>query len=450
MKFGDSWLEIARKLFNDAQYAPSLIKANKDILNLRPGQVIRVPPTISPLQAPKGQPPGGYNPPDGQKQKGAPPGKYKPPAPAPPPPDYIPDEYLPPTYRPKPRKQKPKKEQPELGPPPPQYVTPRPRFDEEQPVPVYPRPRFDEEIAPRGVPPAQQRPRGTVVPAIAALYTAPWMQNLFTGIAQRAAEALPVERPTLPRFGPPQGRLPTRESLAGGGFWQRMAENIARVRGPAGVSAAARQTRYPPAPWQNIPEGLGPAVGPPAGPGSVPQEFLGAETYKIAGLEKVIPGYDPAWAGLWYRDEYGRMFNAAWPRAYTVASGFARGEYPSIVLASDQRALKLSDADLEAAGYQKNEEGNWVRLDVQAMPEVTQEWGGGGGGALQQRGYYGGGNGGGGGGGGGGYSVSYPSYTQTGRGGGGVSYLQPSPGAGRGPGGMNIRPGLFGLVNWRI
>ena len=56
---------------------------------------------------------------------------------------------------------------------------------------------------------------------------------------------------------------------------------------------------------------------------------------------------------IWYRNEYGRLFNASIGRSYPVLMGLLRGEYPSWILAGDQQALGLSDLVLETLGYIK-------------------------------------------------------------------------------------------------
>jgi hypothetical protein len=165
-------------------------------------------------------------------------------------------------------------------------------------------------------------------------------------------------------------------------------------------------------------------------------------------LNQFLPeGYDPSMEGVWYRDEYGRLFSAAWPRAYTVASGFAREEYPTYVLKGDQQALGLSDAELEAAGYFKDPSGNWIKLNTGQVeqPVLTGGYAGGGGGYGGGGRRYGGGSGGGGGYGSyrGGSAAMRPSYGTS------SGYIPPAA-QGVSPTGRRMNNAGIGLINWRI
>ena len=152
---------------------------------------------------------------------------------------------------------------------------------------------------------------------------------------------------------------------------------------------------------------------------------------------------DPANAGFWYRDEYGRQFGVFMPRWQMVVHGLVRGEIPSTILKEDLPFLAdpnnwggaWSIEDLVRLGYVETPSGDWIIVDPGAPPT------GGGGGR-------GGGGGGGRGGGGGGGDKEQPaprSYTQprsnyTGR----MRY--PTYGGGQGyQDFVNM-----GLVNWRI
>lgn len=103
--------------------------------------------------------------------------------------------------------------------------------------------------------------------------------------------------------------------------------------------------------------------------------------------------------------------------AEALALKMQEGQFPLMVFPPTQEAWGVSDAELLAAGYEKNEDGIWVRQDVGGLP-TTQGYSTGGGGGYRT---YGGG-------GGGGYL--YPrAYNST---------------------GYKYAPTGFGLVNWRI
>src|SRR3990167_8657789 len=395
VKRNQTALDIALELGLSSQ---QLLQANPGISTFKPGVVLKVPGTgIQPLNAPKGDPL--PPPPPGQAPKGnplpPPPPAYVPPPYAggygatPPPAGQAPKGWVPPppVYNPPPQ-------------PAPVYAPPYAGgYGATPPAPVYagggygatPKinaPRFDQEIATQ----QPQNPAQFLGLATPMALQQAWNQirTGFTALTQRPQQPIQPLQP-LRRVGgefqpiaAPAGKGYNPQTMAGKPVSQTNPPQFTQQR-PGRQGTGARPIPQPKA---------GEPGAAPPGPQGV---SLGAQAWFKAGLNQFLPeGYDPSMEGVWYRDEYGRLFSAAWPRAYVVASGFARGEYPTYILKGDQQALGLSDAELEAAGYFKDPSGNWIKLNTGQVeqPVLTGGYAGGGGGYGGGGRRYGGGGGG--------------------------------------------------------
>ncbi len=124
------------------------------------------------------------------------------------------------------------------------------------------------------------------------------------------------------------------------------------------------------------------------------------------------------------------------------------GLLPLIFFREDIARLGITEAELIAAGYVKDQFGDWVRGEMTpAEAEMVAEEGGGGGGYYPRRGGGGGGGQARAGGGGGGYP--YPVYPSS----RGAPYPQSFVQRGQrgiSPTGRNVRPARMGMINWRI
>lgn len=121
------------------------------------------------------------------------------------------------------------------------------------------------------------------------------------------------------------------------------------------------------------------------------------------------------------------------------------GLLPLIFFREDIARLGITEAELIAAGYVKDQFGDWIRGTMTpAETERVAEGGGGGGTYYPRRGGGARAGGGGGGyayGGGRGIEINFPEGTQ--------SFVQRAQ-RGVSPTGRNIRPARMGAVNWRI
>jgi len=106
---------------------------------------------------------------------------------------------------------------------------------------------------------------------------------------------------------------------------------------------------------------------------------------------------------------------------------------PIVFTAAEVERLGLTAAELQAAGYEVDQYGAWIRSRFEEADAPAE---GGGGGGYGGGGYYGGG----GGGGGGGY----------GGGGGGYYYGPGEETRSYSPTGRQYPSGRFGLTSWRI
>ena len=475
VKRNQTALDIAQELGISSQ---SLLQANPGVKTLKPGVVLNVPGGIQPLMDAPGVPPS-----PGQAPKGDP-------LPPPPPPAVVPPPYAGgygATPPPAPTGQAPKGwtppapapnyggyqpgtgwVQPPAQQPAPVYAPPYAGgYGATPPAPVYagggygatPKinaPRFDQEIAtqPQSLGPIQ--------------YLSALPLRIGQALAPRIAQFNQAFQPLQPlrrvggEFQPiaaPAGKGYNPQTMAGKPVSQPNPSQFAQSlpgtqrrpgqRYPAGYTQPPTEEYIPPA-WKQIGyRGPRPSQVNPRQSLAQPKIVSeGAQAWFKAGLDQFLPeGYDPTMEGVWYRDEYGRLFSAAWPRAYVVASGFARGEYPTYVLKGDQQALGLSDAELEAAGYFKDPSGNWIKLNTGQVeqPVLTGGYAGGGGGYGGGCRRYGGGGGGGGGYGSyrGGSSAMRPSYGSSG------GYIPPAA-QGVSPTGRRMNNAGIGLINWRI
>jgi hypothetical protein len=127
-------------------------------------------------------------------------------------------------------------------------------------------------------------------------------------------------------------------------------------------------------------------------------------------------------------------------RANHVGTSLRRGDFPQIILRSDQENLGLSDQVMQEMGYVwDDDKGHWVRGEPITAPQIT--------GTASGFGYTSYPRGGGFRGGGGGYS--YPSYLPRDDRPFPQSFVQQGQ-RGRVPQADRIRAANFGVIDWRI
>ena len=410
---GENWVSLAEKL-----QVPllSLLNRNPDIRALRPGVGLNVPRVPATLGGQGGKAPlnltptGGQGPPHppGGKKGGGGGGQLP-----------IPPRYTPPPGKPFRPYQPPGGGK---GAPPPAPIPPPPRpVAPRAPLRLPPRPVFTPRReqtafrAPAGamanIPPPQQPQRG------AAAYYAPQYGGGYGATA--ALRAFPGARATATV-------TPTRRrrSLFGiGGPVMQAGVNVATGRAPVptatmgglNIPAALTPGELRSPVWGR---GYGVTLAPTATPTS--NAAVNSHLFPTTGIWTGQPQAQPGWVS-------GAGDSSIVD--YLVENGIL----PLVFTASETARLGLTEAELQAAGYEVDQYGNWIRskFEEQAAPA---EGGGGGGG---YGGYYGRGGGGGGGGGGyGGYSPGYYAPGEDTR-----SYS---------PTGRQYPSARFGLVSWRI
>ena len=411
VKQGEDWISLAAKLQVPLQ---NLLNLNPDIKSLSAGTGLRVPrvPASAATQTLAGQTPKsggkgflqGQGPPRPEgKGGGRLPGGQLP----------IPPRFTPPAGKPFRPYQPPGGGKAAPPPPAPRLLPPqyKPGVQPRMILPPRPQPVFQgqrrEQALSATYPPAPRAPQAGAqatypAPQWGAGYGATANLRAFPGARATATAEIPwYKRRRENLFGAP-GPEP---------FWSGPAAQISGRAGVAPQPAAQPYTGYAArfAPTR----GLSPTTTP--------------TTADITGL---IPNT--------FIREGGQFFTpypagAQPPDSSIVDYLVENGMLPIVFTAAEVERLGLTAAELQAAGYEVDQYGAWIRSRFEEADAPAE---GGGGGGYGGGGYYGGG----GGGGGGGY----------GGGGGGYYYGPGEETRSYSPTGRQYPSGRFGLTSWRI